>query len=446
MRHTILLIIWLSCITTVSAQEFYVFQGTCPSTALSWHKNQSTDETLVIVVELCGNEELRTAITVPEDGYLNEVMSFDNEGANFIQSVENGFYLLSQTDTNSILRLINDDLEVESEVEVALPESAWNIGMFVSNVLLTAYQEGTTLLLETFDLQTGESLETISFDNTPISSPYQSSQFINLGSYLYFGIACGYILEIDIVNLSNSALLPLPYSEELDTTYIPCSGISDLLRYNPHPDFLFSAASSIIEEEYIAFNFDQSGQHVGSSSFLFPPHYIPAEFQFDTEGNRYILFVTNFPDTVSGLKSDLVITKYSPDSNLIDSVHFQTPNWYERGHSVFLENSFLHLCGRKNATGNITDDRASYIRIDIDNMINVEESESQEYTFIQTENTFGIRTNDTPLKQEIYSTTGELLFTRKRSDLWSKSALPPGTYVLKVVTDHGRSSHLVVVR
>ncbi len=437
----------LTCHAIALSQEYFIFTNDCHSSTRQIHINQNGDAFL-LVSEHCSDADRRTYLCVPnEDGSLEPVNTFEMEHSEADYSTAQGWYVLFSTSTGFILRLLNDE-EIMMEQEVQIPENSLVTNLYVEDdFLISVYHPApyNQLIIERFNLTSGESESQLSFENVLYVHDHQTTLITDNDPYFYLGQTCNWRIKFNPLNFPDHEVLPLPISSQTGDQYNPCSGY-DALYSHPSQDTLFAASALLgTGETHWTFYFDNDGNYMGYDELEWPDDYNPYRYLFDANGYRYI--VLHKPEYYTGNNTnDLVLYKVNPSGALLDTFLYETPELSEVTLTGLFHDGILHRLGYDLQSPLMGDENALYIRIDTDNLTNVEEPAPQAYTFIQTEDAFGISTKGEPLQQDVYSMTGQLLFSEKRADLWPKSKLPPGTYVLRVASDEGVRSHLVVVR
>lgn len=442
--HFSLLVVFLTSVCIpISGQETFLYDSDCNAICENLHLI-GDGSAILVVEESYPQQTFETVICTPqENGSLEPALSFPFERPGPIFSTQNGFYMLSGDMELTYLRFISNDLEVESELQLSIPyygkqlygQGDWLITMF-------DVPGGDDFVR--LNSSTGEILEEVSIPALTSAFPENTELIVENDETFYLGLDCSNRFEFNPMDLASTTVHPLPVDDQTGEPFSPCYDFLDVFREHPSQDTLWAVSSSYaaLSEQYTMY-FDYDGTYLGYDSFLLPEDLLPFQFAYAESGERYFLFSRQGESYDS---RDAVIYKFDANNNITETEVYETPALNEWASQLVLSEDHLHLFGYEGLNPELFERKALYIRIDTDNLTNVQEPEQVDYTFIQTEEAFGIRTKGEPLQQDVYSMTGQLLFSEQRSDLWSKSTLPPGTYVLKVSTDDEVSSHLVVVR
>lgn len=445
MRLSLLMIFSASLFIPVSGQEYFLYDSDCNASSENLHLTD-VGAAILVVEESCPQQTFETVICTPQDdGSLEPALNLPFERPGPIFSTGDGFYMLSGNDDITYLRFISNNLEILSEVELSIP---WYCKQLYvqGNYLITGYDGlGGVFNLVRLTVSNGQIEEEVAIPALTSAFPENTELIVENDETLYLGLDCSNRFEFDPLDLASAIVHPLPVNDISGEEYSPCAGFYDVFRAHPSPDTLWAASSSVLlSSEHYTFYFGPDGTYLGFDSYgPIDEDFIPLQYVYNDAGERFSSFVR--PD-YSQDSHDVVIYKIDAGNNVQDSVVYETPGLDEWPHQLMSSDNQLHLFGFEGIGPEIFTRKALYIRIDTDNLTNIQEPEQANYTFIQTEEAFGVRTNGTPLQQDIYSMTGQLLFSERRADLWSKSMLPLGTYVLKVSTDDRISSHLVLVR
>lgn len=429
------------------AQEEYVLNSECPSTCRFFHLSPD-GSALTIVYESCDedNMDARVHICTTEVESLVPQLSFEAEWPDGLYSNEEGFYLISRNNETYFLRFINNDLNVISEVELDMSIYTDIKEIYINDgFLVMASFRLTSFYLDRFDVESGSIVETISFAGLPPVGDFQTDMHVLDSETIYVGLVCGWIFKFDPLNLSETELLPLPFSEEIDDTYIPCSNIDDLLRAHPNENILFSAASAVILEDYYSFDFGYNGEHLTTNFLLLPEEYIPMNFIFDQDETKYLLFLESIND--GGVVSkDIGMYKINQENEVVDSLFYQTPDWLQGGYSMRLNENTIHLYGYKSHHQTPELFQASYLTVDSNNFgTNVSSVQAEAPKFIQTGEVFGVLPGSQVHLQQVFDLSGVLHRSSQEAALWQKVEFAPGVYVLRVETEAEMSSFRVVV-
>lgn len=437
----------LFLVAKISAQEEYIFESDCWNTCWQLHLT-SEGNVIVTVNEHCNESDLRGFVCTPQDGFLIPQLTFETEVAGDLFSTDLGFYLISRSSENYFIRFIGNDLIVQSEVILDLVPNADVKEIYVDNgFLVVAYFGLATFYIERFDLATGEVLETVSYTGLPPIGDFQTNLIIHNEDNIYIGLECGWIFKVDPMNLSETELLPLPYSEEFGGEYIPCFPFGNVLRPNPDEAVLFTASEVFFNGDYYSFDFGYSGEHLGTDFIPFTDDYNLRDFTFDEAGNRFVIYQNDIdadednelPSRVHG------VFKVNVDNEIIGSLVFDTES-VGVGYFIRLVDDVLHFHGSK-FIQQLGDASASYLTIDTSNFTtSVQSNEVERPRFIQTHEQFGVLTSENVLSQQVYDLSGTLYHTTAQTTLWQKSDFAPGTYVLRVETTTGMYSYLIVVQ
>lgn len=446
MKNTCLLLA-LFIVSQLHAQEEYVLDSECPSICRFFHLAPD-GSALTIVYESCDedNMDARVHICTTEVESLVPQLSFEAEWPDGLYSNEEGFYLISRNNETYFLRFINNDLNVISEVELDMSIYTDIKEIYINDgFLVMASFRFTSFYLDRFDVESGSIVETISFAGLPPVGDFQTDMHVLDSETIYVGLVCGWIFKFDPLNLSETELLPLPFSEEIDDTYIPCSNIDDLLRAHPNENILFSAASAVILEDYYSFDFGYNGEHLTTNFLLLPEEYIPMNFIFDQDETKYLLFLESIND--GGVVSkDIGMYKINQENEVVDSLFYQTPDWLQGGYSMRLNENTIHLYGYKSHHQTPDLFQASYLTVDSNNFgTNVSSVQAEAPKFIQTGEVFGVLPGSQVHLQQVFDLSGVLHRSSQEAALWQKVEFAPGVYVLRVETEAEMSSFRVVV-
>jgi hypothetical protein len=444
MRLSLLMLFLTSACMPVSGQEYFLYDSDCNASSESLHLTDDGDAILV-VEESCPQQTFETVICTPQDdGSLEPALNLPFERPGPIYSTGDGFYMLSGNDDVTYLRFISNNLEILSEIELSIPWYCKQLHV-QDNYLITGYDGlGGVFNLVRLNVSNGQIEEEVAIPALTSAFPENTELIAENDETFYLGLDCSNRFEFDPLDLASAIIHPLPVDDQTGEPFSTCSDFLDVFREHPSPVTLWAVSSSYaaLSEQYTMY-FAYDGSYLGFDSFTLPEDLTPVQFAYAESGERYFLFSRAGESYDS---RDAVIYTFDANNNTAETEVYETPALNEWASQLVLSEDHLHLFGYEGLNPEQFERKALYIRIDLDNLTNVQEPEQADYTFIQTEEAFGVRTNGVPLQQDIYSMTGRLLFSERRTDLWSKSTLPPGTYVLKVVTDDRISSHLVVVR
>lgn len=441
------LLLVLFFVSQLHAQEEYVFESDCPSTCRFVH--YAPDGTAFpVVYESCDEDNIDAGVHIctTETESLVPQVSFDSEWPDGLYSNEEGFYLISRNNETYFLRFINNDLNVISEVALEMSVYTDIKEIYIDDgFLVIASFRLTTFYLERFDLESGSLLETTSFTGLPPVGDFQTVMVVFDLETIYIGLVCGWIFKFDPLNLDEAEVLPLPYSEEINDTYIPCSNIDDILREHPNENILFSAASAVILEDYYSFDFGYNGEHLTTNYLPLPEEYIPMNFIFDQDETKYLLFLESIND--GGVVSkDIGMYKINQENEITDSLYYETPEWLQGGYRMHLNENTIHLYGYKSHHQTPELHQASYLIIDTNGFgTSVVSHQSEPLKFIQTDEQFGVLPESKVHLQQVYDLSGALHRSSQEAALWQKAEFAPGVYVLRVETEAEMSCFRVVV-
>lgn len=423
-------------------QEHFTYFSNCSSWCQDVHIKPD-GSVFTLVLDMCDPPHNRWSVCEPVDNELVPLLIFEEEGYDGFFSTDSGMYVVSQSLTERLFRFIDNDLNVSEAVILDMPAQTSSVReLYVTdNYLVTGHTESGDFTIARFNRLTGEEEESVVY---PEMIPFiinQSTLIVEDENTLYFALRCGWVFRTNPEALTETELLPLPYSEELQVEYNPCDFSIFYARPHPADSILFSAFLIGTEETY-CYDFGYVGEHLDTHIIHLPDTYNPVDLFVDANGNRFMLCVFNAD--ADYMTDDLSLLKFDAEFSLLDSARLVQDEWDYEGHGLKHRDGRFHLHGMLSFPGEWETVHASYVVMDMDDFSSgVSERNVAAPRFIQTDAVFGIAEASNAVVQELLELSGKRIAQRTTSGLWQKSEFAKGSYIYRVTVGDRVYSYLI---
>ncbi|WP_306643593.1 hypothetical protein [Sanyastnella coralliicola] len=402
------------------------------------------ENTVAVITENC-DESISSKIYSIHQGELILEHTFEDELIVGITSYNDICRIVTSANESHHIHSFSSEIEVIHSQTLDLPVDAI-VSEIISDeeYVVISYFLEFELVISRHDLESGSAQEEISFENIPSTLRPLSEIFSRPDGTVIISLDCEHKFRFDPLNLTNAVQLPLPYSEDEQIYYDPCSGLLDAFRSHPDEEIAMVSASTLIDDEFIYFSFAEDGELLSINAFDIPENHNPNDFCFDDEGNLYVVYI--YDNLESGeVINDLKVIQYSAEGDIIGDLHLNIPEWEQWGHRISIHGDSLWLYGSKFLAESPDSYVTSIFSTNRDFSLSIDHPLEPAFVLINSEASLGFSPTQGKFEQKLIDLSGRVIRASDHLGIWPKSEIPRGIYILTAESVSTSFSQLVSV-